>query len=308
MSSWSSSDIPDLHDRVALVTGSTGGVGFETAKALAAHGASVVMTARDAARGQAAARRVVGEVDGADVSVEALDLASMASVRDAAVRIGDRYPRLDVLINNAGVMYGPRARTVDGFELHLATNHLGHFALTGLLLPSLLRAPDARVVTVSSPAYRFASRRQMANLDGDRLVGRSSAYNRSKLANVLFALALDRRFAEVAGVNAISVLAFPGAADTGIMRSAPALMRPALALFRLKTHSAAQGALPALRAATDPPVRGGQGFEPADFFGATGSPVRTGLAAVARDVALQERLWSASEKMTGVSPQLFTAT
>ncbi|HET6817030.1 MAG TPA: oxidoreductase, partial [Mycobacteriales bacterium] len=219
MSGWSSRDIPSQAGRVAVVTGTNSGLGFVTARELARAGATVVMTSRDAERGEAARLRVLAAVPKADVRLEALDLASLASVRDFVTRVSAAYDGIDLLVNNAGVMAIPRATTADGFEMQLGTNHLGHFALTGLLLPSLLARTGSRVVTVSSTAHKIGS------IDFDDLLGEKrywswGAYAQSKLANLLFAYELQRRL-DAAGASTISVAAHPGYASTNLQAVGP---------------------------------------------------------------------------------------
>jgi NAD(P)-dependent dehydrogenase (short-subunit alcohol dehydrogenase family) len=299
LAGWSERDLPDLTGRRAVVTGATSGLGVETARALASHGASVVMTARDRERGGAAARRVRAAVPGADLAVAELDLADLDSVRAFAVDL----PPVDVLVNNAGVMALPtREVTLDGFERQVGTNHLGHFALTGLLLPALLARPGARVVTVSSIAH-WAGVMPGEALLSERRYDPWQAYARSKLANLLFARELDRRV-RGAGLDLVSVAAHPGYSRTRLVANGPAQGHPVLgALFRggtvLVGQSARTGALPQLRAATDPSVRGGDYLGPR-VLGWRGRPVRSLRAAAARDDEAAAALWAESERLTGV--------
>lgn len=298
---WTATDIPDLTGRRALVTGTTSGLGWETAKALAAHGAQVVMTARDAVRGEQAVRRVRAAVPGSSVELALLDLADLASVRElAATRVGEP---LDLLVNNAGVMAVPFRRTADGFELQLGTNHMGHFALTGLLLPGLLARPGARVVTVSSIVHRSGAM-NLADLMSERAYDPWKAYAQSKLANLLFVRELDRRF-RAAGVEALSVGAHPGVARTELVASGPASGRGVLgSLMKAGTALAAQGAaagaLPQLRAATDPVVAGGEVYGPRGLQEWRGLPQRVGVAPQAQDDTAAGLLWAESVRLTGV--------
>jgi NAD(P)-dependent dehydrogenase (short-subunit alcohol dehydrogenase family) len=296
---WSERDVPDLTGRRAVVTGATSGLGLATARALAAHGASVVMTARDPGRGEAAVRRVRAAVPGADVSVAQLDLADLDSVRAFALD----QPPLDVLVNNAGVMALPhREVTLDGFERQVGTNHLGHFALTGLLLPALLARAGARVVTVSSMVH-WTGVMTVDDLLSERHYDPWQAYARSKLANLLFVRELDRR-ARTAGTDLVSVAAHPGYSRTRLVANGPARGHPVLgAVFRggsvLVGQSARTGALPQLRAATDPTVQGGDYLGPR-VLGWRGRPVRSPRAAAAADDVSAAALWAESERLTGV--------
>jgi NAD(P)-dependent dehydrogenase (short-subunit alcohol dehydrogenase family) len=292
--------MPDLTGRRAVVTGANSGLGFQIARELAAHGASVVLAVRDVGRGKEAARRI-GESE--RVEVRRLDLADLASVRAFA----DELPTdggLDLLVNNAGVMALPRRTTRDGFEMQLGTNHLGHFALTGLLLPRLLEKPGARVVTMSSGAHAYG-RIRFDNLQGDRHYQRWLAYGQSKLANLLFAFELARR-AALAEADLTSVAAHPGYAATNLqtqgarMENSRAKAMLAELGNRLFAQSDAQGALPALYAATAPDVIGGEYFGPDGRSGARGFPTRAQTSRSARDPELAARLWSVSEELTGV--------
>src|SRR6266403_344219 len=251
---WTSDDVPGQQGRLAVVTGANTGLGFETAQVLAARGASVVLAVRDTGKGKQAAAAIAGTAPGADVMVQALDLASLDSIRAAAGALRARHPRIDLLVNNAGVMFPPRQVTRDGFELQFGTNHLGHFALTGLLLEQMLPVPGSRVVTVSSLAHRVRARINFGDLQGERSYRRVAAYSQSKLANLMFTYELARRLSGAA-TTTIAVAAHPGLASTELTRNSPAA---SAALARLISQKPAMGALPALRAATDPGVAGGQ--------------------------------------------------
>jgi NAD(P)-dependent dehydrogenase (short-subunit alcohol dehydrogenase family) len=269
-----------------VITGGSAGLGLETARALAAEGSSVITACRR----------------GGDV---ALDLASLASVRAAAEQILAAAGRLDLLINNAGVMDVPYRRTEDGFELTLATNHLGHFALTGLLLERLLETPGSRVVTVSSNAHRRGVMR-FDDLQGERSYDPAEAYAQSKLANLLFTYELQRRLAAT-GAGTIAVAAHPGNARTALWRGSSALER---ALIRLPwlAQSARAGALPTLAAALDPSARGGDYYGPSGPFQYTGRPTRVESSTSSHDAESQRRLWEVSEQLTGVSyPEVHAA-
>lgn len=297
------SEIPSQAGRTAVVTGATGGLGYETALALAKAGADVILTGRDAAKGRAALDKISGEVAGARISYENLDLASLASVADFAERIHAR-PSLDLLINNAGVMALPRRQTsADGFEMQFATNYLGHFALTARLLPQLRQASAPRVVSLSSIAHRtgFLS---FDDLQGERLYLPWKAYGQSKLACLMFALELQRR-SDKAGWNLTSVAAHPGIARTNLFSSGPG------GLVSLATdlaapfigQSAADGARPTLFAATSPQAKPGAYYGPGGFGELRGAPSTALIMPQARDAAAAARLWEVSEKLTGTSFQ-----
>ncbi|HEX7189748.1 MAG TPA: oxidoreductase [Actinomycetes bacterium] len=300
---WTARDIPDLTGRRAVVTGANSGLGVATATELARHGGEVVLTARDGAKGEEALRRVRIDVPGASVELAVLDLADLESVRAFATEQGDRP--LDLLVNNAGVMAVPYRRTVDGFELQLATNHLGPFALTGLLLPALLQRPAARVVTVSSFMHWFGSM-QFGDLMSERSYDPWQAYCRTKLANLLFMRELGRRTG-AAGLGLVSAAAHPGYARTNLQRVGPQMggRRATEIVLRLGTavvgQSAATGALPQLRAATDPDVRSGDYFGPRGPGEQRGLPKRVRMSANARDDTAARLLWDASEDLTGVT-------
>jgi NAD(P)-dependent dehydrogenase (short-subunit alcohol dehydrogenase family) len=310
MKPWTVADIGSLDGRVAVVTGANSGLGLETSLALARAGAHVVLACRNAERAAGAVDRVLEEVPGADLEVVALDLADLASVRTFATEVLGRHDRLDLLINNAGVMGIPRQVTVDGFEKQFATNHLGHFALTGLLLDRLLTTPGARVVTVSSMGAQIG-RMRFDDLQGERRYSRWSAYCQSKLANQLFALELDRRLA-ASGSEVLSVAAHPGYAATNLVypQMKGSTFGEAAARFGnvVLAQSAADGALPILLAATSNQVRGGQFFGPDGLRGMRGSPTQVSFVHAAYDPGAALRLWRISEELTGVRPQLAVAS
>jgi NAD(P)-dependent dehydrogenase (short-subunit alcohol dehydrogenase family) len=294
---WTSDDVPGQQGRLAVVTGANTGLGFETAQVLAARGASVVLAVRDIEKGKRAAARIAGTAPGANVMVQPLDLTSLDSIRAAAGELRAKHPRIDLLINNAGVMLTPRQTTRDGFELQFGTNHLGHFALTGLLLEQMLPVPGSRVVTVSSLAHRIQARINFDDLQGERSYSRVAAYGQSKLANLMFTYELQRRLSG-AGTT-IAVAAHPGLASTELARYTPAIV--ASFYVRVMTQKAAMGALPTLRAATDPGVLGGQYYGPGRFFGARGYPKLAHSSGQSHDTAIQRRLWTVSEELTGVT-------
>ena len=294
---WTSDDVPGQQGRLAVVTGANTGLGFETARVLAARGASVVLAVRDPDKGKAAAARIAVTAPGADVTVQPLDLASLESIRAAAGQLRARHPRIDLLINNAGVMFTPQQTTGDGFELQFGTNHLGHFALTGLLLQQMLPVPGSRVVTVSSQAHRIRARIHFGDLQSERSYRRVAAYSQAKLANLLFTYELQRRLSSAA-TTTIAAAAHPGLATTELTRHTPAA---SAALARLISQTAAMGALPILRAATDPSVLGGQYYGPARLLGTRGYPKPAHSSGQSHDTAIQRRLWTVSEELTGVT-------
>ena len=291
MNHWTAEDVPDQTGRIAVVTGANSGLGLATARVLAGRGASVVLASRDAAKAEAAAREI-----GGDVTCVRLDLASLASVREASERLHSSRDRIDLLINNAGVMMTPQSKTEDGFELQVGTNHLGHFVFTGLLLDLMVTVAGSRVVTVSSMAHMWG------RLESEtRRYSPTLAYGDSKLANLLFAFELQRRLA-AANAQTISLAAHPGYARTGLLRYLPAAVRIGSQLVEpFIAQSAAMGALPILRAATDPAASGGEFYGPGGLAGMKGYPVPARPLAKARDCAAQRRLWAKSEQQTGVS-------
>ncbi|MEV6079389.1 SDR family NAD(P)-dependent oxidoreductase [Streptomyces sp. NPDC052069] len=292
---WTEKHIPDQHGRVAIVTGANTGLGFETARMLAARGATVVLAVRDVEKGKQAAARMAG-----DVTVQALDLTSLDSIRSAAADLRTAHPRIDLLINNAGVMYTPKQTTVDGFELQFGTNHLGHFALTGLLLDRLLPVPGSRVVTVSSIGHRIRAAIHFDDLQWERSYGRAAAYGQAKLANLMFTYELQRRLAPHG--TTVAVAAHPGVSNTELTRYTPAALRvPLTWLAPLLTQKAEMGALPTLRAATDPAVTGGQYYGPGGRREMRGYPKLVTSSPDSHDRAAQQRLWTVSEELTGVA-------
>ncbi|MET8552192.1 SDR family NAD(P)-dependent oxidoreductase [Micromonospora zamorensis] len=291
---WTEQQIPRQDGRVAVVTGANTGLGFETARRLAERGASVVLAVRDTQKGKLAAARING-----DVSVRELDLTSLESVRAAADGLRAAHPRIDLLINNAGVMYTPRQTTRDGFEMQFGTNHLGHFALTGLLLDLLLPVPGSRVVTVSSTGHRIRAAIHFDDLQWERSYGRAAAYGQSKLANLMFTYELQRRLA--AHGTTVAVAAHPGVSNTELTRNTPAVVRrPVTWLAPVITQPATAGALPTLRAATDPSVLGGQYYGPDGLGEVRGHPRLVTSSPESYDVTVQQRLWAVSEDLTGV--------
>jgi len=299
---WSVSDIPELTDMTAVVTGANRGIGFEVARGLAWRGAQVAMGVRDTERGDRAAAEIRATSPGASLEVMALDLADLSSVHRFAEALRSRWGTLDLLINNAGVGSTSLRYTADGFELVLGTNHLGHFALSGLLLPMMIEAPKARVVTVASLAHARGVI-DFDNLDGSKGYANFRAYSQSKLANLLFAYELQRRLSEP-GVGLLSVAAHPGWAATE-MNVRPLGERPSLrdqVLHMLPMRLAAppaQAARPILFAATSPVVKGGDYIGPR--CGLRGPPTQVRSSERSHDAELAYRLWQVSEEMTGVS-------
>ena len=298
MAKWNTSDIPDQTGRTAIVTGANTGLGYETAAALAAKGAHVVLAVRNLEKGNDAVRRIEAATPGADVELQRLDLSSLASVREAAEELRSKNERIDLLINNAGVMYpSPRQTTADGFELQFGTNHLGHFALTGLLLENLLPVDGSRIVTVASNAHKQRGEIHFDDLQWERSYDRVAAYGQSKLANLMFTYELQRRLA-AKGAPTIAVAAHPGLSSTDLMRHLPAPLRPFIPLV---AQSPARGALPTLMAATVPGVRGGQYYGPDGLGEWRGDPKLVQSNRKSHDEAVQDRLWTVSEELTGVS-------
>ena len=301
---WTPAAIPSQAGRTALVTGANSGLGYETSLALARKGAEVVLAVRDMGKGLKAADLIRREAPRARLSVEQLDLATLDSVTAFAERWGARP--IHLLVANAGVMAVPvRRETADGFELQLATNFLGHFALAGRLLPAL-RAGSARVVALSSLAH-LTGRIDLADLQGGRAYKPWKAYGQSKLAMLMWALELQRR-SERGGWGVTALAAHPGYARTALQTTGPSLGKPVPAVAKglirlvepLISHSAAAGALPVLRAATDPDASGGAYFGPDGFMELTGGPAPAKIAAHARDQTMAGRLWETAERLTGV--------
>jgi NAD(P)-dependent dehydrogenase (short-subunit alcohol dehydrogenase family) len=298
---WTATDVPDQSGRVAVITGANTGLGYYTAAVLADRGAHVVLAVRNMGKGHAAAARIATASPRADVAVQELDLSSLESVRAAAKALRKAHPRIDLLINNAGVMYTPRQTTADGFELQFGTNHLGHFALTGLLLDRLLGVEGSRVVTVSSVAHRIMAAIQFDDLRWEHGYNRVAAYGQSKLANLMFTDELQRRLAARSRPT-IAVAAHPGGSKTELTRNLPGIVRPVERLVSpIIFQSAEMGALPTLRAATDATVTGGQYYGPDGFGEQRGHPKLVHSSKQSRDRELQRRLWTISEELTGVS-------
>ena len=307
---WTTADIPDQSGRTALITGANSGLGLQTAKALAAAGATVLLGCRNLDKAAAAKAEIESAAPGAAVEVVELDLGSLDSVERAATEVAARSDDLHLLVNNAGVMAPPRRETVDGFELQFGTNHLGHFALTGRLLEKLLVAPSPRVVTVASMAHR-AGKMDFEDLNWERRYSRWPAYGRSKLSNLLFTSELARR-AAAADSDLIAAAAHPGYASTNLQTAGPGMgpigvvVKPLAKVSNLFLgQSDAMGALPTLYAATAPDVTGGEYFGPDGIGEQRGHPQRVGRSGRASNEADARRLWEVSEELTGVSVAAF---
>ena len=301
MTKWTAADVPDQSGRVAVVTGSNTGIGYEAAAVLAAKGAHVVLAVRNLDKGKDAAGRIAATSPAADVTLQQLDLTSLDDIRKASDDLRASYPRIDLLINNAGVMYTPKETTKDGFELQFGTNHLGHFALTGQLLDNMLPVEGSRVVTVSSFGHRILAGIHFDDLQWEHGYNRVKAYGQAKLANLLFTYELGRRLT-AKGAPTIAVAAHPGSSNTELLRNMPGLIRqPAEFLWGRITQSAEMGALPTVRAATDPGVRNAQYYGPDGIGEQRGHPKLVESSAQSHDEQLQRRLWTVSEELTGVS-------
>lgn len=304
MTEWTNADIPSQAGKIAIVTGSNSGIGYETALELAKAGARVVVAARNEIKGQSAVAKIRAQAPGADVRFGSLDLSSLASVAEFAERISKDFDSLDLLINNAGVMTPPkREETKDGFELQFGTNHLGHFALTAHLLPMLRRAAQPRVVNVSSAAHRLGGAIHFEDLQWRRSYRPWGAYAQSKLANMLFMLELQRR-SNANGWGLMSNGAHPGYARTELIANGPGTsdlrVRLGMPLQPYMSHDAAGGALPTLFAATSPDAKKAGYYGPSKLFEMKGPPAAAKISQQAQDADLARRLWSTSEQLAGV--------
>ena len=301
---WTTDDIPAQDGRTAIVTGANTGLGLETAAELAAAGATVVLACRNRSKAEDARGLIEARGARGPVEVLSLDLGDLAAIADAAAETRERFPSVDLLINNAGVMIPPRTTTADGFELQFGTNHLGHFAYTGQVLETLLRTPGSRVVTVSSLAHQ-QGRMRWDDLDWKRSYDRMAAYSQSKLANLLFTFELDRRLT-AAGAGTVALAAHPGLSSTDLARYIPGASLPGLrqlagAVVGMIFNSAADGALATLRAATDPDATGSQFYGPSGVREVRGHPVLVMPRSHAVDPDDMARLWTISEERTGVA-------
>lgn len=294
ISRWTAANIPDLTGKTVIVTGANSGIGLEMARALTGKHANVVLACRNEERGKAALQSIVREHPEARAELIQLDLSNLASIHRFADEFTGRHGRLEILINNAGIMVPPFAKTVDGFESQFGTNHLGHFALTGLLLDSLLHTTRARVVTVSSGGHRFG-KIDFDNLNAEHTYDRGKAYGQSKLANLLFTSELQRRF-ERAGLETIAVAAHPGwtATNLAVHWQMVRMLTPWIG------QQADMGALPALYAATASDVHGGDYFGPGGWLELRGWPTRVQSSPASHDADVAARLWTVSEVLTGI--------
>ncbi len=296
---WTTADVPDQSGRVAIVTGANSGLGYDTAAVLAEKGVQVVLAVRNLDKGNEAADRIKKASPNAVVSLQELDLTSLDSVRKAADELRAAHPRIDLLINNAGVMYVPtRETTQDGFEMQFGTNHLGHFALTGQLLDNILPVEGSRVVTISSVGHKILARIHFEDPHLERKYNRVEAYGQSKLANLLFTYELQRRL-KAKGTTTVALAAHPGFSDTELMRYLPGFIPDIL--WKTFTQPADMGALPTLRAATDPGAQGGQYFGPDGIGEVKGHPKVVQSSAQSHNEDIQRRLWTMSEELTGVT-------
>jgi NAD(P)-dependent dehydrogenase (short-subunit alcohol dehydrogenase family) len=305
MTKWTAQDIPDQTARTILITGANSGLGLRSSEALAAKGAHVVMACRNAEKAARALDEVKANATTSEPELIRLDLSDLSSVRDVAAEVNERFDSVDVLMNNAGIMAVPKGRTADGFESQMGTNHLGHFALTGLVLPTLLAAASPRVVTVSSTGHRMGT----IHLDDlnyeQRKYTRWGAYGQTKLANLLFTSELQRRATE-AHTSLLAVAAHPGYAatnlTTGPATGAPKFFGSVMQFGdRVVGQSDVMGALPQLYAATMPDVVGNDYWGPDGFAEQRGHPQRVGRNRSARDADTANRLWETSERLTGVT-------
>ena len=299
---WTAADVPDQSGRVAIITGSNTGIGYEAAAVLADKGAHVVLAVRNLEKGNDAKARITSASPNAAVAVQELDLTSLDSVRKAADELRAAHQRIDLLINNAGVMYTDKATTKDGFELQFGTNHLGHFALTGLLLDNMLAVDGSRVVTVSSVGHRIRARIHFEDLQLERNYDRVVAYGQSKLANLLFTYELARRL-KLKGAPTIATAAHPGAADTDLLRNMPGGIRQVSQFIwsHFIAQNAEMGALPTLRAAADPGAQSAEYYGPGGIGEQRGNPKVVSSSAQSHDEDIQRRLWTVSEELTGVT-------
>jgi NAD(P)-dependent dehydrogenase (short-subunit alcohol dehydrogenase family) len=301
---WTAADIPEQRGRIALVTGANSGLGYETSLTLARKGALVIMAGRSRRKLESARDQILRQEAGASLEMMLLDLASLGSIRDFAAAYSARYSQLDLLFNNAGIMAPPRSQTADGFEMQIGVNHLGHFALTGLLLEALLDTPGSRIITVSSNA-QYYGRINFDDLQSEKSYSRYGAYGQSKLANVLFAFELQRRL-DAAGAQALSIPIHPGFVDTNLQSAAAGSIGSTLEdrIYRIvkpiiRAQTAEEGTRPQLYAATMPGLRGGDHIAVAHMQ-IRGYPKKVKAARAAYDTADARLLWEISAQLTGV--------
>ena len=300
MTKWTTSDIPAQNGRVAVITGANTGLGLETARALAGKGAKVVLAVRNTTTGEAALRSILKDHATADVSIQAIDLSSLESVRAAAAELRAAHERIDLLINNAGVMYTEWQTTADGFEFQMGVNHLGHFALTSLLIDRMTSIEGSRIVNVASVAHKIKSSLDPETMMSDEKYDRVAAYGRSKLANLLFTYELQRRL-EAAGASTAAIAAHPGVSATELGRNSPKILQITKRITDPLLQTPAMGALPQLRAATDPAATGGTYYGPSGIGEFRGHPEVVSSNARSHDRDLQASLWLRSTELTGES-------
>ena len=291
---WTTENIPDMTGKVCIVTGANTGLGYEVTLQLATKGAEIVMAVRSLERGQAAIARIEKAVPNAKISIIKLDLSSLDSIKEATEEIRTMHKKVDIIVNNAGVISKPKQTTRDGFEMNFGVNHLGHFAFTLLLLDIIVATPNSRIVTVSSITHRKAKPALLLNDLDCKGLGTMQLYRRSKFANLLFAYELQRR---LQGTNTISVAAHPGIAQSEIVRGFPKIVQKLANLYMQRTSV---GALPILRAATDPAILGGQYWGPRGRKEHRGHPTIVTSSDATYDIGLQKLLWLTSEELTNV--------
>ena len=299
---WNTEKIKNLHDKVIIVTGGNSGIGFESVKELSIKGASVVMASRSLVKGEKAKRQICDQNPNADIKVLELDLSDLSSIKNFVYKFRKVHYKLDILLNNAGIMLVPYGLTADGFESQIGTNHLGHFALTGLLMDTIIRTPGSRVVNVSSIAHKTADL-DFENLlyDGEKDYTPMKAYRRSKLANLMFTYELQRKFSSIK-CSSISLAAHPGISMTNLAKHKVGdfmfrVLKPLAGMF---IQNSAMGALPLLRACVDKKVSGGEYFGPEGKGEKSGYPVQVESTDLARDEEAAKKLWSLSEDLTGI--------
>lgn len=297
---WTISDIPDQTGKVAVITGANTGLGLETARALAGKGAKVVLAVRNTTKGEAALRSILKDHPTAAVSIQAIDLSSLESVRTAAAELRSSHERIDLLINNAGVMYTEWQTTEDGFEFQMGVNHLGHFALTSLLIDRMTSVEGSRVVNVASVAHKIKSSLDPETMMSDEKYDRVAAYGRSKLANLLFTYELQRRL-EAAGAATATLAAHPGVSATELGRNSPKILQITKKITDPLLQTPAMGALPQLRAATDLAAAAGSYYGPSGIGEFRGHPEVVTSSARSHDRDLQASLWLRSTELTGES-------
>ncbi|HAA13735.1 MAG TPA: short-chain dehydrogenase [Cytophagales bacterium] len=302
MANWTKNNIPDLTGKIILVTGGNSGLGYEAVKMFAEKNAKVILASRSIERGKIAKQEILQDVPAGDIDVRGLDLGSLNSIKGFAAEFKRNYAQLDILMNNAGIMWCPYGKTKDGFESQMGVNHFGHFALTGLLLDLIVNTEDSRVVNVSSLGHRRAKWDPEALMFDENNYDGSVAYFNSKLANLLFTYELQRKF-EAKGIRAMAVAAHPGGSNTNLAKHVEErfwfrLLKP---LFLILAQSAAKGTLPQVRASVDPQVKGSEYYGPKGMNEMGGYPVVVKSTEDSHNRDYAAKLWQASEKLTGVS-------